>query len=232
MAPQWHRLALQRACERVRERLEVRVVSPVTKKIRDHLSYTLARAQNVAVRERLPDNLRNQASETMTSKSLDMHWTTATEEATRAALRGCDRLPSGVVSSYLPLPGGMGLKLFPTQELRDFALDKQARAASYKLGPDVGDSFTLSQELANLPVLQWKSPFPNAYPSGPLRYGYLTRSADTQRPVEEDDKRAVIDQLKAIPELGAPSDLEEQDENFGYVDGRLVFLDFDIGSWS
>jgi len=70
------------------------------------------------------------------------------------------------------------------------------------------------------------------YPDGPLKYGYLTRSADTQRPVDADDKRGLIHQLKAISELGTPDDLEEQDENFGYVDGRLVFLDFDIGSWS
>ncbi|MEI8078333.1 MAG: hypothetical protein WCH61_01740, partial [bacterium] len=128
--------------------------------------------------------------------------------------------------------GGIGLKLFAVEELRDFALNKQRDVAKHNLAPVVGDSFTLPESLHGEPCLQWKSPFPETYPSGPLIHGYITESADTARPVDQNAKQKVIRQLKSIKALNTPDNLEEQDENFGYIGDRLVIIDFDIGSWN
>lgn len=161
-----------------------------------------------------------------------MKWTEQIEGQALNKLKNTAELPSGVASSYVWLGAAIGLKLYPTAEMRDFAAHKQGTAARHGLAPKVGETFTLPASFHALPVLQWRSCFEETYPSGPLIHGYITQAADKTRPIDQTQKRDLIKRLKSIKELNAPGDLETQDDNFGYVGEQLVLLDFDIGSWS
>ncbi len=99
----------------------------------------------------------------------------------------------------------------------------------YKLAPQVGECFILSDELHSLDIIQWKSPL---HTEAPLIYGYMTQCADTSKTIKLEDKREVIQKVKSIPELQMPDPFDDQDDNFGYIADQLVFIDCDYGSWN
>jgi hypothetical protein len=137
-----------------------------------------------------------------------------------------------VASCYVRIDDDVGLKLFSTAEHRDRARKRQKKVSERDLAPAVGDTMTLPDEFHELPLLQLESYFPGNDRSGPCIYGYLTQAAETDRRIEKGGKAKLIEMLKNMDNSEAPEDIEDQDENIGYVGDELVYLDFDDGTWS
>lgn len=161
---------------------------------------------------------------------LDLTWNSAKERILEEVCNSDAQFGEGYASIFVPLNEHCGVKLFPKHKWRDFAVEKQRAVASYALGPAVGDVFEVPESLRNHARLQWEG-----YGEKDSHcFGYVTQRADTSRSPTEDEMKVVIADLISKPDLKAPpaDDFEDNPANFGYLDGRLVFLDFDQGTWS
>ena len=157
-----------------------------------------------------------------------MEWNGEYERALIAQLARGSEFPSGAASTFIPLVEDVGVKLFPSSSWRNFARAKQAAVYAKGFAPEAGGIVDLSESFRQHQELQWKGPFGD----GCVRWGYLTRRAKISPCYEPVAKQAVVLALKSDASLLTPRDLEEQDENFGLIDGRVVYIDFDHGSWN
>lgn len=71
------------------------------------------------------------------------------------------------------------------------------------------------------------SPMPGQWIDSDKSYGYLTETADTTALQNEEDKTKMINRLRQIGLYSTKDEIEKQ-ENSGYVNNRLVCIDFDV----
>jgi hypothetical protein len=127
--------------------------------------------------------------------------------------------PHGVSCYFVPLDDNWGVKVYESASKRDENICMQARAAEHGLGPEVGESFDL--------------------PDG--QYCYVTERAELLDFVNEDDAHFNYEDDEAwqhenwdeINELTTALQREigfrfydVHAANFGYIEGRLVCIDF------
>ncbi|MCH7701534.1 MAG: phage tail sheath family protein [Planctomycetes bacterium] len=161
----------------------------------------------------------------------ELSWDSKKIETLKQSLNGEVDIGEGYASIFVPLSENIGVKLFPQEGWRDYALEKQSVAAKHGVGPAVGEAFEVAQELRDHPMLVWQG---HMEATGQHVYGYVTQRADmTCRPSGK-DIAAFTELLVSIRELTPPPihDFEDNPANYGYIDGRIVFVDFDTGTWS
>lgn len=157
-----------------------------------------------------------------------MHWNDHYRYVLQECLKSDVTFPAGAASTFIALDNEVGVKLFPSPTWRDFARLKQQQVATMQLAPQVGDPVDLQVPRWPRKALNWNGPFG----PGRLLWGYMTQCAEINATYDVEEKKKVISALKAESTLCTPEDLEEQDDNFGVVDGHLVYIDFDHGSWN
>ena len=152
-------------------------------------------------------------------------WNSTTQALFLHQVHAIAHLPSGAQCLFVPLTDDIGAKLYYTECARNSAASTQQMAFTKDLAPRVGDSFHIDWN--NLFVAQ-----PDGLTAEFRRisiYGYLTQRAQTGGPFERQAISALIRRLNA---LGAVENYDDSDANFGVIDGRLVCIDFDEGSWT
>jgi hypothetical protein len=150
-------------------------------------------------------------------------WTPDKENTFFEIVRTSGSFPAGTASIFVPLHERIGVKLFDSQEARDYSLHKQQSALTLDAAPRTGNSFKI--EYTNL-----FDGRPNVADARSVRrtlYGYITQRAKTGGQYTEEEKRSIVDKLRQI---GGPTSYDMNDENFGTIDGKLVCIDFDEGS--
>lgn len=142
-------------------------------------------------------------------------WTKRKEELLFTKIAKGKYIRRGVSCLFLPITKNVGAKLYKTKRIRDYAAKYQRLAADHKLGPQVGDAFTL--EWNNIFLYNWAS-------TKPIKvYGYLTQ---------------VAQQLKRTPSLKQQHELhaklvetglhcdDDKPMNLGRCGKNIVILDF------
>lgn len=125
-----------------------------------------------------------------------------------------ERMRSGAVCIYIPVTRTICAKLYMNKTLRDQTYRLQAHAAYFGLGPQVGDRFTYPVLLMN----RWDN-----INVKNRAYGYLSQRAKITGRCTEGDEEYM--RLK-LAQIGIPHD-DLHTYNIGYVEGRMVCIDFD-----
>ena len=159
---------------------------------------------------------------------MDLTWNECRSDLLKTAINNNQGIGQGAASTFIPLSEHVGVKLFPSVELRDAALARQRTSKGHFVAPEAGAAFQLDDAFDHEPLLFYSG----IGAKGFRRYGYVTERADTSRRPKREEIDAFVTKMRGIPELNAPADFEDNDENYGYIGGQLVFLDFDDGTWS
>ncbi len=117
----------------------------------------------------------------------------------------------GVCCRFFDLGNGWGVKLFPSETFRDYAMKKQEAAFEAGIAPSVGGKVSLDGYVANLRDEET-----------PFEWGYVTEVAELIDYLDEGDEN---DLRKTMHDLGfRTGDLHAA--NTGYVEGNPVMIDF------
>ena len=152
-------------------------------------------------------------------------WDSRNETLFYQKVHETEHLPNGAKFIFVTISEGIGVKLCYYNDQRDYAMKNQANVFNHGLAPKVGDSFQLD----------WNNIFA-IHPAGSppkftrlTLYGYITQRAITGRSFTESQ----VSHLNGLLQnLGAASEFDDNDGNFGYINNKLVCLDFDEGSWT
>ena len=157
---------------------------------------------------------------------IDLTWSDDRTNELIGVLSREDELESGYASIFVPLTETVAVKLFPCENWRNMAREKQSDVFPHGYAPQAGDAFELP-EVSEVPL--WDGDGESL-----MKYGYVTEIAAPANNgnTSEEQRSQLIETLQGIRDLEAPTDMETTPANFGFVRGRLVYVDFDIGSWS
>lgn len=124
------------------------------------------------------------------------------------------KMRSGAACIYIPITKTICAKLYTRKVVRDQTYKIQRHAARFGLGPKVGDKFTYPVLLVN----RWEE-----INVSNVVYGFLSQRAKITGRNSEKDGEYMSVRLNSI---GICHD-DMHTYNLGYIDGRLVCIDFD-----
>jgi hypothetical protein len=161
-----------------------------------------------------------------------LRWTAKTKQRLVEVIRRGLYLRSGASCIFIPLNKEAGLKIYKTKGERDRTAKLQAFAAGYGLAPQVGDCFDL--ECLTINHFEFTADGEEVLGEESVQvnmvYGYVTERARLIRRYKWENMlvwmEIIADELEEIgivhPDLGP--------HNMGYINGRLICLDFDSNS--
>jgi hypothetical protein len=131
-----------------------------------------------------------------------------------------EKTPTGHCCRFVDLGDGVGAKIYGDRktatEKGQAAYESQKKAYEHGIAPAVGDEFTIRLRLGSKQMIKI--------------YGYLTEVAKPAGDSVYDcqDYRDLLDEMEEIGFLS----YDVSDDNCGWIDGKLVCIDFDPASIS